>query len=340
MYDKVYEACFFTALCIYISHSNRIKGKTYQVFYRDNFIKPEIWNQNKANDDEDFFHGVDALRQQKNRLLKERSVYIKRPQWSGMPKDSEHEWKLYNLLNKKDTLSDTYKRLGNLYNDIIKALKSPNDKEYAERVKKAYEKFLSKLNKIQYENFLDLCKFIISHISVDKQYYGMNIYRLEKLLSPYKITYEVNRLLKCINEDEKQQACNEFNILHGIYFTKLYNTFTYLLSQASQGLLRQFSFDNLKLAIINFNFFLYDVVSTARLIIDELVEKKYFGEDWEDFFLNTINDMTERVFYNPNEIDYTVTSQSQEKYVELLDLFTKNTIEFYSKYGKEDIPNI
>ena len=49
----------------------------------------------------------------------------------------------------------------------------------------------------------------------------------------------------------------------------------------------------------------------SDLILEGLIEKGYFGNDWEDFLNKTINEMANQVLYDPKEIDYTPNPESQ-----------------------------
>lgn len=205
-------------------------------------------------------------------------------------------------------MKDTFKRLGNLYKDILPALLSPKDDGYTARVDAAYKKFSSKLQKLKYASYLELLKEILRHIESDKTYYGINLYRLEKELRPFATTRYVNRLLTCQNEAKEIMLLNEAVALNNICFPRLYEDFTSL-----------FTYEGQVFCVGTFPAFLNMVVSSACLVIDELVEKGCFGNDWESLFIQMTNDMAESLFYAPSEIDFTVSDGSQEKFRELLD---------------------
>jgi hypothetical protein len=198
-----------------------------------------------------------------------------------------------------------------------------------QKLEVAFKKFLSKQKKIKYEKFLKLQKEILFHISKDKTYYGMNIFRFEKQLRLHIIASEVKCLLECKNEEEENRAIEKTIALNDIYFPKLYQDFssyddiTYTASCASR-----------------FNSLNNVVVSSSRLIIDALIEKEYFGEDWETLFLDTINEMTESVFYNPDEIDYTVTAESQEKFAKILSALVRRILTIAQATPPEERKNL
>lgn len=327
LYDKIFDAFLFTALCTFLNHSKKLKGKSLGQFLYDNEVHQEAWNQDKIHNDIDFLKKEEKLKQKRYRLLSKRETYLERDKWDAMSKDSEHEWTLDFELekSKNKAYSDTYKRLKNLYNDIDNAiaLAYKEHKYDTEALKTAYAKFTSKLKKIKYCDFISLGEFILSHICKDKQYYGINIYRFEKEMSFYKITYEVNRLLRCKNDEERDCLLRNAVILNQICYSKIYDELISILNPMfleQNNLSFRFFYVNL---IKDFSDFKTDIVFSFLLAADELVDKGYLGEDWQDLFLNTINAMTERIFYNPDEIDYSISPNSQERYMEFLEYFVK-----------------
>lgn len=62
------------------------------------------------------------------------------------------------------------------------------------------------------------------------------------------------------------------------------------------------------------------------LIIDELIEYNCLGDDWYDFLCQTINELAKKVFYNPEDIDFTVSPKSQEYFVKIFSAFATNYI--------------
>ena len=337
--DDVYEACLFTTLCIFLHATTRIKGKSLKDFIRDTspmeYNNPDSPNYRSpsllTSDEEKYrrtrhrhFSTREKLRQVENAQPSGTSAYYKHSQWSAMAKDAEHEWTFYHALNSDDSnagsvlsaeVKDTFKRLGNLYKDILPALLSPKDDGYAARVDTAYKKFSSKLSKIKYASYLELLQEIFRHLESDKEYYGINLYRLEKELRPFATTHYVNKLLACQNNaNEMQSYVEEIRILNEsiamdkIWFPRLYEHFALL-----------FNYEDMGLGAEVFLEFLNMVVGSACLVIDELVEKDCLGDDWEALFIQMTNEMAESVFYAPSEIDFTVSDGSQEKFRELLD---------------------
>ncbi len=326
------EACLFTTLCWFLNKTKRLKGKSLNKFIYDN----SLYSFNDKNSIEycfpdqysDFLNSkASTLRKRRHRHLSSRPVYDERSQWSAMPKDSEYEWNLYHILvddappdikykwisehnlspEEFDIIQDTFKRIGNLYKDIEKALETEKGDDYKDKLLNAYKKFTSKLKKLKYENYLELQKMILSYISEEPKYLGINTYRFEKEFKLCIITNEINSLLYCETDGEKDKILTRSVILKDICFPKLYKD------------LFDISFDDeLVFCVEHFPDFMNITVSSCCLVIDELIEHGFMGDDWEIVFLNLLNEMTEHVFYNPKEIDFSITPKSQEKFMELL----------------------
>lgn len=305
--EDVYEVCLFTTLCSFLHATKRIKGKSLREFVRYNHPL-DFNNINSPNYriPSLFSAEVDKLRKSRNRLLSTGAVYYKKSQWAAMPKDVEYEWMFYYALdNASEVVQDVFKRISNLYIGITKAFDADKDDGYKARLDDAYKKFLSKLGKIKYGDYLELQKVILARISENKEYYGLNIYRLEKRLKPYIITNEVKRLLTCQSADEANLLERSI-ILNNIHYPKLYEDFLPL------------PYPVMVSCAESFPGFLQDITCSSCLVIDELVEKGAFGDNWENLFLDTINEMAATVFYDPEEIDFAVAEGSQEKFERLL----------------------
>lgn len=194
--NDIYEVYFFSLLSYYLHTTKRISGKTLRNFVKDHH--PERFNDPDSRNYQNTqsFFEVELLRKARHRHLSKGDVYLKTPQWSAIAKDAEHEWSFYYAAKDAgETAQDTFKRFGNLYNDIDKAIhltKKDGDKEH---LRQGYEKFLSKLKKIEYKNYVELIQAILSHINDNTEYSGLNLYRLERKLQPYRMINEVNGLL-------------------------------------------------------------------------------------------------------------------------------------------------
>ena len=62
---------------------------------------------------------------------------------------------------------------------------------------------------------------------------------------------------------------------------------------------------------VEFPGYLSDITGTSCLILDELVERGVFEEDWKNLFREITNEMAGEVLFHPNEIDVTVEEESQ-----------------------------
>ena len=315
---EVYKAYVFSTLCVFLNSSSRIKGMSINEFIINN-DPAEKQSQSQWTDIKNVSYlssTADQVRKARHRALLKNAVYPKRHQWTAISKDIVHETTFRYCLERADLIvQDTYKRMGNLYNDIdnVCSLPSqPEDDSYKEKLKVAYQKFLSKLHKIKYTNYLELQRIILSHIIRDTEYYGLNLYRFERKLKPYIIINEVNSLLACQTIDEEDVFLMQSVYLSNISFPKLYKSF------ASVPLQLRDKFDYVELCADEFPRFLHDIVCTSCLILDELVENGTFGDDWENLFRNVINEMAEDVLYDPAKIDFTTKEGSQEKFEKLL----------------------
>lgn len=335
IYDDVFNACFFTALCMFLYNTKRIKGLSLRRFiYIHSPLKYNIPNtenyfdydnkQREFDNSKDIISEDTKLRKYRHRFLSERPVYSDSPEWSAMRKASEHEWALYYNLNMAENeVIDTFKRIKNLYRDIYAALHSPMDTNYIDRLETAYDKFSSKLEKIKYENVLKLHKFILEHIHKDKNYYGINLYRFEKELRLYSLTNEINKLLECKDEDEESNVLDKSMIMNEIIFPKLYEYFGNLEN-----------LQHVDFYTRTFNMFQGELVASSCLVIDKFVEDGVWEEDWENLFLKTINAMTEIVLYDPEKINYSVTPKSQEMFINDIDVPVCKDILYHVKLSQ------
>ncbi|WP_196611092.1 hypothetical protein [Pectinatus brassicae] len=248
--------------------------------------------------------------------------------------DLKFEWSfmyvLEKLANSNEDLFDTYKRIGNLYNDVGKVLSwntSVNlDKAHHRELVDAYNKFLSKLKKIEYKNLVDLQKEILLHICKDKLYYGINMYRFERQLRLFTIRNEIGYLLKAKDDEEERYFIKKSIILNDLHFPKLYNDFS-AFNEIDTVLSYMQQFSSLKSCVIG----------PSCLILDKLIELNIFGQNWEQLFLDNINNLTEKVFYNPDKIDYNVIISSQEKFEKILKAPVEFMIHQIAKMFKEEI---
>lgn len=332
-YQHMLEACLFTTLCSFINTSKRKDGlsiqKTLEEYYqprRDTGVKfePVIENCEKEN-----------IRKMKQRLFSKRGSYNKRSEWSAIPLDSAYELastyelRFYDFLRKEfdnrklmdEKLARVFKRIGNLNNEIEKVLAQPHDDYFHETLNQALKRFSSKVKKIKYEDYLELNKYILSKICKNREYYGINLYRFEHCLRLYGTINDVSLLLNCSDKEKEEIIIDNIFYLRDISFPKLYQCFCYIENPA-----------NFIKCLKAFYSIRDNVVWTSRLILDKLVESSYFGDGdkWYYFFLETINNMAEQVFYDPAKIDYSIEPESQTKFEQVLSA----PLQYLKKYAK------
>ena len=120
------EICKFLTVCTFLHTSKRLKGKSLSDFvseksplkfnYSDSINYRSVMLKNTE---------AERLRKYRMRLLRQGKVYIKNQQWNAITKDSVYEWEFYYDLEKESPdVQNTFKRLKNLYNDILKAIPS------------------------------------------------------------------------------------------------------------------------------------------------------------------------------------------------------------------------
>ena len=305
----VYEAYVFTACSSFLHTSKREKAMTILEFVKKNHPL-DFANLDSPNYRDPFLRQseIDRLRKARQRRLNQGQVYIKKDtQWNAMSKDSEYEWtRYYALEDANPIICDTNKRIGNLYRGIKEEINTDRDNKYCDRVQTAYKKFLSKLRKIKYENFLELCKADLDRICGNKEYYGLNLYRLERRLQPYKIINEVKQLTECNSPEEETIFLLKTVYLDEICFPKIYES----LLHYSCDFVRQYAEEFLHMWRTG--------TIISNLILDKLIEEKIFGEDWHTLFLNKVNEMAEAVFYDPQKVVYFTAKHAQEKFIRLL----------------------
>lgn len=62
------------------------------------------------------------------------------------------------------------------------------------------------------------------------------------------------------------------------------------------------------------------------IVLDDYVENKFFGEDWDEFFLNKINCFAEK-YFEINDSLFQIDSNSNEIFYELLEYRAKKQFE-------------
>lgn len=305
----VYDAYVFTVCSSFLHTSKRVGGMSISEFVKKNhpldFSNPDSPNFRNTSLLES---EIDRLRKFRQRLLNQGQVYIKQGiKWNAITKDNEYEWtRSYALEDDNTNLHDIDKSIGNLYKGIREAINSDQDDKYSDRVQVAYKKFLSKLRKLKYEDFLKLYNADLARICKNKEHYGLNLYRLERRLQPYKIMNEVKRLTECTSPEEEANLLLKTVWLDEICFPKIYE---YLL---------HYSYDRIERYAEEFLYMWKTEPVISNLVLDILVEEKFFGEDWYTLFLNKVNNMTEEVLYTPEKVEFFTSDYAQEKFIRLL----------------------
>ncbi|MBS5549940.1 MAG: hypothetical protein KHX40_12215 [Oscillospiraceae bacterium] len=314
-YKILEKICFFKTLCTFLHTSTRIKGKSYSAFLYEH--SPLHFNDYQSPNyrfrfPSIFDSEVDAYRKSRIRHLHKGKVYIQRDQWSAVTRDLEHElsfrFRVAESSNDDSSadVRDIYKRMENLYQDVDRALDADESNEYPSNLLAAYKKFQSKLNKLEYSKYLELQKLAVSHLLDNKEYYGINLYRLERTMSPYGVTNEVKHLLACQSDNDEEYFLAKTIILRDVHFPIIYES------------LLPLHLDALEFCVDDFLLFLRKVVVLSCLLIDGLIERGIFSDNWAELFRSISNEMAEDVLYDPNKIDLSFTEVAQEKFKKLL----------------------
>lgn len=323
--EDCYDAFIFLTLCLFLSSSKKCKAKTMNIFVRDNSNDKSLCKDTleqgkdvKYTDLEE--NNAVTIRQYRKRLNETRQDYYARKKWASMPLSSEIEWSYYFKLSnysygneKEQTIYDTFKRIGNLYSDIRKIRKEDiqgNEHKTNEnvdpcsKVSNAFKRFKNKLEKLSLQNAYDLYCDALNHISSDKKYFGINLYRFEREFRYYELSQEVDALLKLGDERSQVDLIKKFYSLSDVVFPDVVldiacaedcymdvycDFFTYL---SRRGTL------------------------SCELIIDEFIDKGY--KDWEDLFCNIVNEKTYSVLYDPSKIDFPINAEAEMAFKKIL----------------------
>lgn len=335
LFLDVMEVSFFISVCMFLYDSKHIKGSSLRRFIYDNspmgygvegspnyfdYSRPKHFTESNSDKppQRDILISSDEARlgQYRKRFLSKRSVHNHDVEWSAMRETSEHEWGLYFALEDADpVIKETAKRLRLLYDGVNAAIKAAKNEENITKLETAYKKFESKLKKIKYEQFLDLGKIYLEHISKAPAYYGINLYRFEKQVRLYGVTNVVNRLLNCQSKNEIYDVIFAEKAVDTIPFPKLCKHFNGL--KCLQDTLHYTDM---------FYPFMNMVVRSSRLVIDKFVEKGIFGNDWKNLFLKLTAEMAEDVLYSPAQINYSVSDKSQEMFSLYLKTPVRNNV--------------
>ena len=306
------DSYFFSVLCTFMHTTTRIKRKSYSDFIYER-------HPSKYNDPASPSHlskaqiefETDKFRKSRNRKLKKGRVYIPEHKWAAVPKTLEHELAFHFIIEQKNSdLTDTYKRLGNLYNDILRVVDAEKNSQFEDNLRDAVKKFHSKLKKLDYSKFLELQKTIFEHICSDEEYIGINLYRLERTMAPFRIMHDVN-MLASYPFDNHMEAdyLTRTAYLKDIPFPRIYHAL--LFSQADIPTIADHA-DTFDVLLHHINFI-------GCLILDALIEENFFGDNWENLLRNLSNKLVQKVLYNPHGFSIPkLNEKSQAKFENLL----------------------
>lgn len=309
LYENVLQSYIFVSLLNYIHDTKRISAISYAEYVDLTFDNEEIsFERNKSKNRKYSPYkiaAIDTMRQQDSRLYKKRLfVKSKNLRYAAIRKDMEHERLLfYKTKNLNEVEQSTFKRLHYLYNDIY----SITDNRGAGNIDEAFEKFRSKLSKLKYENIIELYRRFIEHINLDKEYYAFNLYRLEKELRVYNLSFEIKQLLSCSNDSLEDELLLKFYLLKDIEFPNVYKCL--------------FSFEDIEKLMQYSNYYRFykeNIVFISNIILDGCIENGLLGEDWHKTILDIINQKTEYVLYSPDNIQFNTSSEAQDAFEKIL----------------------
>lgn len=305
---EVFEICKFTTICTFLHTSKRISGESIRNFVLHNspldFSNPDSINYRAVS----LLNAeMEKLKKSRMRLLSQGQVYIKNQQWNAITKDSAYEWGFYyDLLKEDPDVQRAFKQQKNLYSDIQKALRSKEDEGFENRIQDAYAKFLSKLKKFNYEKYLELQQLIKSRICQNEEYYGINLYRLERRMRPHIITREVKKLTESVSEEDENNFLLKAVCLDNICFSGIYKKLfelpleeTYLYAEVFLQYIERSAVE-------------------SCLILDELIERGFWKDTWEKLFRDISNELADIVLYDFEKIDLSITEKSQQSFLKIL----------------------
>jgi len=320
-YYDVYDACFFTSICNFLLSSSRCKSMTLrELVYKNSPAKysehiPQRASEvtkDTASDDEtiekwetyyefkdELDREVDAFKKWKSRHLSNSDNYFSRLEWSAIPVVLEHEIStIYYLAELPDNLATDFKNITNLYNLLHKERKQPDDTNHQSKLGDAFDKTDKRISKMKYTSFIEIGKYLIQRINEKEKFYGISLYRFEMQYNFYSIINDVNHLLHTDDEDECETILADAYLLKDIHFKEIKNAFRYIDDYSSTAMY-----------VSLFRTFMGFVNMASSLVLDVLVDKGLLGDDWDDFLLETLNGMADKVIFNPDNIDYDYVSK-------------------------------
>lgn len=306
--ELLFQPFVFLTLCHFLNRSKKCKSESMSDFLQKNspLVKEGIERREK-NDKKMTINEIKdtidresvTIRKYKNRLFKQRPVYYNREAWHSMPLSSESEWSMFYSDIK---FNDTFKRIGNLYNEFYleKYSKMP--------IEEKYNKFQNKLSKISLQNYVELSQDIVEQILADKSHIGLNLFRFEKEMSFKNLQIEINALLQR-SDEERSKLIRIFYHLNDIVFPHIKTfLFSLFLTNEKYAWIFLYFFNILKTGALN----------QCLLILDDLVDNEYFGNEWEELFREITNELAEYVLYDPEDVHYEFNTQSEKAFKDIL----------------------
>ena len=310
----VFDACLFSALRVYIEHTERVDALSigeflyarlkdmqlnmYEATHED-LLQSRKRKRERISDQKDD-PDYKVFKKWRGRTLPNNRGFRVRKKWHAIPIATAFEQAVvYDILygSQDEFKYSSYGNLNKLYSDILKERKTPKDTGYKDRVNTICDKTLRKIKTLKYANYLEQCKIILSEIDKSKHFRGITLYKFETASSLYRITSQVNSFLEATTETERESVIWDSYFLNDVHFTSMYNTFRLIDD-----------YEKMSHCVETFNLLLGEFILTTILVLDDLVERGCFGggDDWYSFFLEVINKKAEKLLYNSDEIVFII----------------------------------
>lgn len=208
LYHTLESSFSYLLLCLFINSSKRTEAMSLNK-YVYKYSPNEFYNKESAiycsfdAPNSVLDSNADTLRQYRYRTYKARNSKSYKEQGQAMTIDSVTEWSLYFKLVSNPVgpieleVSETLKQLRTIYNDLEKIQKYKYTSDFnldIAKISNLYKSFQKKAKDLSFEKFINFYKFVLDFLKSDEKYYGINIFRLEKMLNPYHICLNVNRI--------------------------------------------------------------------------------------------------------------------------------------------------
>jgi len=316
--NSVVICCLFTSVCRFLRETKRSEGKTVGKFLHENYTANHPIHPGSSQAKEDLVYSKDVLlkseessfRKRSEKLFSSRKGHVYRHEWSTIPPDSEFEMgMMWNLKYTRPDLEDTHKRIGNLYLHINELEKKSHADFSEDELDNAYNKTISKIEKVKYPKFLELGKYCLEEISKDEnsKYYAINLYRFEKKIKLFNTTRIIPFLLHDGEAGREDVFLTKISLLDEIPFPSLHSKLF--------GVER---IDDLAKCVHLFEDYRDFFAISSLLIFVALVDTDFFGDSWLDLFCSFSKNMAPYVLYNPSSVDYSIHQGSQEAFEKLL----------------------